>query len=65
MVAFSILLLLAVHEPKDTVAIFRTFNISADSSSVGEPVSATVIVSADISDLAFSANFAQVMGDAG
>lgn len=54
-----------MHEPKDTVAIFRTFNISADSSSVGEPVSATVIVSADISDLAFSANFAQVMGDAG
>ena len=39
--------------------------VSTDSSSAGEPVSASVIVSADISDLTFSANFAQVMGDAG
>ena len=39
--------------------------VCVDSSSSGEPVSASVIVSADISDLTFSANFAQVMGDAG
>lgn len=39
--------------------------ICVDSTSTGEPVSASVIVSADISDLTFSANFAQVMGDAG
>ena len=49
---------------KITVSIIYTL-FSTDSSSAGEPLSASVIVSADISDLTFSANFAQVMGDAG
>ena len=30
-----------------------------------DPLSASIIVAADISDLTFTANFAQVMGDAG